>query len=277
MSSPALPGPPAPKRSRAVSKRDFLVGLAAGAALIEYTRWVWNASPFLGIPSEPTPLDPGPPGPGMGYGQFQEDIAVRRLMADVGRKVTSYIDIGAYDPVSNNNTYLFYKDGATGVLVEPNPDLYERLTKTRPRDTVLKIGIGTGPTRELADYYRLSEPSWNTFSKEQAEQSVRSSAGRVTIREVVQVPLEPLNDVFARHFPDGAPDFLSIDVEGLDLAILKTIDYTRWRPKVICVETVVPGAGGRDPEAGRLLTANGYLLREQTYANEIFMDRAIVR
>ena len=88
--------------------------------------------------------------------------------------------------------------------MEPNPDLTPLLTNTRPGDTVLTVGIGTSGVRETLDYYRLSESSWNTFSREQADHCVKVSGGKVTIKEVVKTPLVPINEVIAQHFPAGA-------------------------------------------------------------------------
>ena len=47
--------------------------------------------------------------------------------------------------------------------------------------------------------------------------------------KVVKMPLLNINRVIAEHFGGGAPDFLSIDIEGLDFAVLKTLGYSRRR------------------------------------------------
>ena len=95
----------------------------------------------------------------------------------------------------------------------------------------------------------MSDSALNTFSKEEADHVVRKTAGNVKILEVVKMPLVNINEVLDKHFKGGAPDFLSIDVEGLDLSILKTLDYKRHRPKVICVETIVMGPPKRSPRS----------------------------
>ena len=63
------------------------------------------------------------------------------------------------------------------------------------------------------------------------------------------MPLLDINQVMAEHF-HRAPAFLSVDTQGLELAILKSIDYGRFRPEVICAETLVTGTNGRCPRSG---------------------------
>ena len=115
-------------------------------------------------------------------------------------------------------------------------------------DTTVEAGIGVTAARE-ADYYVMTFDGLNTFSKEEADHQVEASQGKVSIREVIKMPLLNINDVMDEHF-HGAPTFLSVDTEGLDLAILKSIDYGRFRPKIICAETLVSSTQedpARDP------------------------------
>ena len=89
----------------------------------------------------------------------------------------TYLDIGANDPIMLNNTYLFYLRGCNGVLVEPNAALCERLRAVRPRDTTLTAGIGVTAARE-ADYFIMTNPALNTFSREEVDHQARASERR---------------------------------------------------------------------------------------------------
>ena len=210
------------------------------------------------------------------YAQGGEDLVAEFILRylKIYAENVNYLDIGANDPVFSNNTYFFYLKGARGVLVEPNVALCAKLRAVRPEDRTLAAGIGVTAVRE-ADYYVMSEPSWNTFSKEEADHQVEVTGGRVTIKEVIKMPLLNINDVMAEHFK-GAPAFLSIDAEGLHLAILKTIDFARFRPKVICVETLVSGTKSTIPEIPAFLEPQGYVPRGQTFANTLFVDSALL-
>jgi len=186
----------------------------------------------------------------------------------------TYLDVGANDPVELNNTYLFYRNGHRGVLVEPNVDLCKKLREVRPLDTTLAVGIGMSAVKE-ADYYLMNLHTLNTFSKEQADKLVAESNGRVKIREVIKVPLLNINEVMQEHFK-GAPTFLSVDTEGLDLAILKSIDFKRFRPKIICAETLVVNSTKMDAAIPQFMATQDYVARGGSLVNTIFVDSKIL-
>ncbi len=103
------------------------------------------------------------------YSQFGEDLIVRYLFDMLGTKQPTYLDIGANHPRFISNTYYFYKRGARGVLVEPNPRLCKVLRSVRPRDVVLEVGIGlTAETQ--ADFFVFGgfADGLSTFSRSEA-------------------------------------------------------------------------------------------------------------
>jgi hypothetical protein len=139
---------------------------------------------------------------------------------------------------------------------------------------VLEAGIGVTSVRE-ADYYVMTESSWNTCSREEAERQAVVSNGTVVIKEVIKMPLLNINQVMDEHFK-RAPAFLSVDTQGLELAILKSIDYGRFRPEVICAETLVTGTNKSIPETAEFMQTQGYVVRGMTFVNTIFVDSQII-
>lgn len=252
-----------PKRAPQVLRRDFLFGAAAGASAVG-AGWLASYNPWAAHEHATE-----------SYSQCGEDLIAAQILAFLKVDKPSYLDIGAFMPVKSNNTYLFYRAGGRGVLVEPNVDLTAELRRMRPDDQTLAIGIGFSDRRETLDYYRMSLPQWNTFDKEEAERRVQETNGQVKIEEVVKTPLVPVNDVIAEHLGGRAPDFLSVDVEGLDLSILKTLDFDRFRPKVICAETLVALSHRMDPGLGEYLKSKGYLARGITFPNTLFVDEKL--
>lgn len=248
-------------------RKDFLIGvggLAAGVPLgAALGRRAGEAAPAPAAEGRAS------------YAQAGEDLVVDFIFSQLKVKEISYLDIGAYDPVYLSNTYFFYRHGHRGVLVEPNVTMCEKLRRVRPHDTVLEAGIGIG-TPGTADYYVMSDPSWSTFDKSEAEHQVKATRGKVTIKEVRRMPLLDVNDVMARHFGGKAPAFVSIDAEGWHLPILKSIDFARLRPKVICIETKVSGENRTIEAIPALLEARKYVARGGSFVNGIFVDAALL-
>jgi len=249
-----------PKKPPQLFRRDFLVGvvggLTAGGAASLAAPDGWHEGRLS-------------PGTHLSYAQNGEDLVVESLFRAIGIDRPTYVDVGAYDPLICNNTYYFYRKGGHGVLVEPNPDLSSRLRSERPRDVVLTAGVGVDDTAEL-DYFIYSAPQLNSFDRSRAEKIEADTGGKVRHLRTVKMPLLNINRVIAEHL-GAAPDYLSVDVEGLDLAILKTLDFDRFRPMIVCAEHS-PDPAER-AELIALLDRHGFAVRGQTYPNTIFVDR----
>lgn len=261
------PTPPA-KRGFTLFRRDFLTGAVAGltgsAAAGYLAPLEWKQKAF-------------PVGTKLTFSQSGEDLIVAGLFKEFKIDKPTYLDVGAFHPIIGSNTYALYRQGGRGVLVEPNVDMIADLRSVRPGDTVLNIGIGLDDTQE-ADFYVLNYPQMSSFDGDDARSRERDSGGATFIKRVVKMPMVNINKVIDEHFAKSAPDFLSIDTEGLDLTILKTIDFGKFRPKIITAETTAGGGTVlMSPEIGDFLAGKDYMARGMTLANTIFVDKKILR
>jgi FkbM family methyltransferase len=252
----------------------LLLGVLLGGAVGAFAGWE-RAKPELspGASNIPAPSDDH--WPRISYAQQGEDILVRGIFDTLHVAQPTYIDIGAYHPFVNSNTFLLYRGGSRGVLVEPNPAFTQVLREGRPGDRVLPIGIGVHEDG-AADYYVLAgHGEDNTFSKEQADLMVKQH-GPSALKAILKMPLRTVNHVLDEQFPGGGPDFFSIDIEGLDLDVLKTLDFTRHRPKVFCVETTAEGRGRPADGITTLLGEHGYVKVGGNLINSIFVDEKLL-
>ena len=90
----------------------------------------------------------------------------------------------------------------------------------------------------------------------------------------MSVPVITLESIITDYFPDGL-ELLSLDTEGLDLALLKSLNYERQRPLAICVETVGFSEGLAKPKSNAItsvLAPHGYALYADTFVNTIYID-----
>jgi FkbM family methyltransferase len=214
-----------------------------------------------------------PPQVPASYSQAGEDAVLRFLFGDKGLRHISYLDVGTNIPDFTNNTYLFYLSGSSGVCVEADRTLIPHIQKVRPRDTVLNVGVSTDEATN-GDFYIFDIKGISTFDKAEAEQ--RAASGHFKLREIVKVKLMDINSILHENFA-RRPDLLSIDIEGLDLAVLKTLDFERYRIPVVCVETCRYSENHvrpKDPAIGEFLGTKGYEVYADTYINTIFVDKA---
>lgn len=207
------------------------------------------------------------------YSQCAEDILIESIFDALGIRQPSYIDIGAHAPVYLSNTYLFYRKGSKGVCIEPNPQLYKNIRKKRQNDICLNMGVGISAATE-ASFYIMTSSTLSTFSKEDAERM--ASYGNEKIKKIMTVPLISFEEVVNKYLL-ACPNLISLDVEGLDLAILKTIDFSRYRPEVFCVETLTYTEDNFEEKITstiEFMLGQGYIIYADTYVNTIFVDKA---
>jgi FkbM family methyltransferase len=208
----------------------------------------------------------------LSYSQAGEDLILKYLFESKGIYNPAYLEIGTNHPYLNNNTYLFYRKGARGVCVEADETLIEEIALLRPEDKILNVGVSVSAATE-ADFYIFNDSGLNTFNKEEAEH--RQSFGTYVIEKVAKVRLETINNLMIEHFP-GCPDLVSIDIEGLDLDVLKTIDWERFPIPVICTETCTYSEDHLKPKDARItkyMDSVGYVVYGDTYINTIYVNK----
>jgi len=206
------------------------------------------------------------------FSQAGEDAVLYFLFKDKKINKITYLDIGTNIPDTDNNTYLFYFHGSRGVCVEADRTLIPAIKKLRSEDKVLNVGVSISELQE-GDFYIFNSKVLNTFDKEEAQKRVASGKYRIT--EVYKVPLLNINCIIKDNFIKF-PDLLSIDIEGLDLDVLKTLDYEQFPIPVICVETCKYSETHIRPKdhfIAEFLSTMGYEIYADTYINTIFINK----
>ena len=76
------------------------------------------------------------------FSQNGMDKKVKTLFDSIGRDISKirYLDIGSNTWLLYNNSYMFYRAGSNGVLVEANPDFVDEIKRNRPRDNAIMCG-----------------------------------------------------------------------------------------------------------------------------------------
>lgn len=191
---------------------------------------------------------------------------LRRLFRGIDRGF--YVDVGAHHPYRFSNTYLLYRRGWHGLNIDALPGTKLLFDRCRPRDQTIEVGVSTH--RGSLTYWSFEEPAFNTFDEALGRERVRRGVSRLIDRQAVATL--PLSEILAKNITtDRSIDLLTVDVEGLDLQVLQSNDWHRYRPGVVLCEVL---ASDLDETAGdevyAFMLSVGYRLRSKLYTTAVF-------
>ncbi|MGH8673011.1 MAG: FkbM family methyltransferase [Burkholderiales bacterium] len=177
-----------------------------------------------------------------------------------------FVEVGAYDGVNLSNTYHFEQNGWTGILVEPDPDMAERCRRERPRSRTFECAVGgPGSDGEITFFQVTGGEAYSTTSLTDAHRERVTRLG-LSWREV-RVAVRTLDSILEEALASRI-DFVSIDVEGGETAVLRGFDIRRWKPGVVIVET---NTRTRDSAVRRYFVANRYAYHHSIDVNDFYL------
>lgn len=169
-----------------------------------------------------------------------------------------FVEVGANEPQRASQTWDFEQRGWRGILVEPQPDLAERLRRERNAQVV-----AAACSRPENDGRRMTLQLAGPHSSMTEVVPGATKFGRI------EVPVRTLDAILQQASAPAPIDFVSIDVEGHELDVLQGFDLERWRPRLILVEDHLAQLA-----AHRHLTRAGYRLIRRTGFNSWYVPQA---
>lgn len=169
--------------------------------------------------------------------QLQSNMPETSVIQGVFRALNidkpSYIDVGACHPHMASNTMPFYESGSRGINVEPDIDLKIEFDLYRPED--INLFVGVAPVPGEMKFFKSNDPYLSTFkeaNKEFSKQHFHAEydAPPRTVRVMT------LNEIIDKYNNGLFPDFIDIDIEGMDAEVLRSCDFSKSSPKLICAE-----------------------------------------
>ena len=168
------------------------------------------------------------------YSQEGEDLILLRLLHDVPAAL--YVDVGAHHPYRFSNTALLHERGWKGINIDALPGSMRAFERFRPSDINLEIGIGR--ERAQLQYHVFDEPALNTFDATLAAERRAIGWREIGTRTIECFPLAEVLEQELMKLGTRTIGLLSVDVEGLDLDVLRSNDWSRFRPGIIVVEVL---------------------------------------
>jgi glycosyltransferase involved in cell wall biosynthesis len=189
------------------------------------------------------------------YAQEGEDLILSRIFE--GKPEGFYVDVGAHHPIRYSNTYVFYRRGWRGINIDAMPGSMEEFQRVRPRDINIEAFVSLD--RRSVPFFVFNEPALNTASVQLAKQWSSQSAHYKVIDEIM-LETCTLAEILDKHLPPDQPiDFFSIDTEGVDLSVLKSNNWNRYRPNYVLAELLgVEFDNLEEHEITRYLQDQGY-------------------
>ncbi|MCT0231084.1 FkbM family methyltransferase [Synechococcus sp. CS-1324] len=161
-----------------------------------------------------------------------EDVLLRRCFEGVSDGF--YVDIGAHHPTSASLTRWFYEQGWSGINIEPGEGIIQ-FRAERERDTNLELAVSD---REGETTFWVHSGNTGTSSLlDDVPDLVAQRAGEI---KPLQVRLSTLPAILDEHAPGRHIQFLKIDAEGAEDAIIAAADWARHRPEILVVESSEP-------------------------------------
>ena len=168
----------------------------------------------------------------LSFSQEGEDILLDKLFAP--DYVGFYVDVGAHHPYRYSNTNRLYKRGWRGINVDVDVSAIELFDKARPHDFNINIAVSTKTGK--VNYYQFTESALNTISKRNYKRVITSGQSKFT--EEIKVKTQSLAKILGKYAKRKPIDLLNVDVEGAEMEVLRSNDWSKFKPKVIAVEFI---------------------------------------
>ena len=210
----------------------------------------------------------------MSFSQSGEDSVINYISSATGRKIKTYLDLGANHAVHYSNTYNFYTQGARGVLLEANPELAHELIEQRPEDIVINKCLAEKSGEKL-DFYIMNGDGLSTCDYNAVQNFIKENPA-LKVTKKITIDSITINEIIDEYFSENAPDVMNIDIEGMELAVLKMMNFEKFRPLVIICEMIeyksVITIGEKNNEILEFMRKNDYQEFAFTGINSIFID-----
>jgi FkbM family methyltransferase len=202
------------------------------------------------------------------YSQYGQDEFLNKVIFNNKRK-GFFIDIGAHDGVMINNTLFFEKHlDWDGVCIEPNPNVFRKLTQNRKAEN-LNVCIGndnrTVKFTQIEGYSEMLSGITEKYDKRHVDRiknEVATLGGNVQEIEVEMITLESVESI-----RDKMIDFISIDTEGNEYDIIKSINFN-----VLDIKSLVIENNYSDNQIANYLESFGFKKIYKLKGDEIFIN-----
>lgn len=182
----------------------------------------------------------------------------------------TYLDIGAFHPVKESDTYALYLIGWRGTLVEPNKYFNVLVNENRFEDRLLNIAVNTEPGQAELLIFSGGDSS-NTLSRSFADR--KSAAQNTAIQESMLVECRTIEQIVLDHIEhfQQIPFVMNIDIEGLDEDVIKTYPEYFGIPFIFIEDTILESFC-ENSSIRKIMDGKGYVPIATTLLTTLYID-----
>jgi FkbM family methyltransferase len=184
-----------------------------------------------------------------------------------GKKNGFFIDIGAHDGISGNNSFIFEQLGWKGICIEPQPDVFKQLQKNRKCD-VYNVAIYSETLKDM-DFVKINDADFlsglDIVFSDSRKESLEKENHKI---EHIKIQTMSFDDIMKKYSSINRIDFMSLDVEGGELAILQNINFERYKFGLLAIENNEP-----DGVLEKYMETKGYMALLTIDSDILFVEK----
>lgn len=186
------------------------------------------------------------------------------------------IEVGAADGVTISNTYYFERKGWNALCIEPQPGFFNECKSKRK--LALNYAISSEESQGIPFNMVFCKPPgdtihrpWNGMSGLELDHKLleqHKNMGYDPIVREILVETKRLDWCIEKFFNHKTIDFISIDVEGTELDVLKSFDINQYNTKLILLENNFD-----DPEVEQYMNSLGWVKDNRIEVNDFYIKK----
>ncbi len=204
---------------------------------------------------------------GPNYSQSNEEALLAELFPE---SLGTYLDIGSGNPKYLSNTYHLYLRGWRGTLVDPIRSNHLLNLIFRSRDTSIMTYIGDNSGK--IHFYQMEPSYFSTSDKAIMNQWLQHGAQLIKTKEYLVIPVSALEF----ESSPSEPTLISIDTEGHELEVLRSINFESQSPRAFVIESWDSSQHEKYLQCVALLKSKGYSLKFTNNENDIWLHNSYI-
>ena len=208
-----------------------------------------------------------------GGSQFDEDKYINSFFENDYRG--KFVDLGCFHPTRHNNTFHFYKKKWSGINVDLNPITIELFDYFRSKDININCAISDKKTHKNLYFVDDFSPL-NTLDSNHLSFLKKNFLLNKKDFKKKKIRTENINNILNKHCFYKV-DFLNIDLEGLEYEVIRSIDFTKYKINLICIEILDHNnfSKNRGKLIKQILKKNNFKFLKKIGVNSIYKNTDI--